>query len=295
MNYIDQMRNDKNELIKAIALCVKIKEIVNKINASDEGVVISGDKISLAGKTIDLTSEIIEIISTNFNVDKDGNVTMHDATIYGDIYLPNSSTKVIGEFGILQTLDYDGKNEGFESPQIVVPGAFFLGYNTDKSTNWANFMSFDVYIPQNFVPVDARIILVHTPVKWDNGADYNLWGWCRNLKAYNITNANNLLLSAAFLGEYNQVGTPTFSEISNVFGASGYTPTTPNDTTHLTETTISADIKSSLTAGIDNRIAIKTSDAIPTFNASLATNCANLGAKTGYVRGMVVVIGYNKV
>lgn len=67
-------------------------EIISKINQSAEQVQINADKISLAGKEIDMTGDNITINSTNFEVDKDGNLTCSNASITDGIILLKSET-----------------------------------------------------------------------------------------------------------------------------------------------------------------------------------------------------------
>lgn len=57
--------------------------IISTINQSAESAAIDADKISLAGKTIDLTSDNITINSTNFSVTKDGKITATSGEIAG--------------------------------------------------------------------------------------------------------------------------------------------------------------------------------------------------------------------
>ena len=57
--------------------------IKTMINLSPESAVIQADKISLAGKTIQMTSDNIAINSTNFSVTKDGVITAKSGTIGG--------------------------------------------------------------------------------------------------------------------------------------------------------------------------------------------------------------------
>ena len=66
---------DKNEFTHA--------NIVLAINDNTSAVLINGDKISLAGKILNLTSDDITIDSTNFKVDKNGNVVMNNASVNG--------------------------------------------------------------------------------------------------------------------------------------------------------------------------------------------------------------------
>lgn len=64
-------------------------EVISKINQSAEAVTINANKISLAGKTINMTSDNIAINSTNFNVDKNGTMTCTNANVTGTITSSN--------------------------------------------------------------------------------------------------------------------------------------------------------------------------------------------------------------
>lgn len=66
-----------------IATKVSKDSIVSTINQSAESVAIDASKISLAGKTINLTSDDIEIKSTKFSVTKDGQITATSGEIAG--------------------------------------------------------------------------------------------------------------------------------------------------------------------------------------------------------------------
>ena len=58
-------------------------EIISSINQSAESTAINANRISLAGKAIDLTSDNITIESTNFSVTKDGKLTATSGEIAG--------------------------------------------------------------------------------------------------------------------------------------------------------------------------------------------------------------------
>lgn len=282
MDFVQQMRRDKEEILKAIALNVKLSEIIRKINASDEGVTISGNKISLAGKTINLTSEEIQIISTNFNVDAEGNVTMNDATIYGDIYLPNSETKVIGSLGIITNLQYStiGKYANFD----------ILGFESpDVGATWRNKdLSLDVYIPSNFTVLEAKVSIFHTPADhWYMPAETYVeqWGYARNIKLYKSTNTENYKFVLGYYSEYTlETANLNLTEISNAFGASGYTAT--NTTGSTLQTTTSIDIKDHLVAG-NNKLVLRSA-------ASLPTTVADGLAKSGMAIALINIIGFKK-
>ena len=68
---------------KGIETKVSKDSIISTINQSAESVAIDANKISLAGKTIDLTSDNITIDSTYFSVAKDGKITATSGEIAG--------------------------------------------------------------------------------------------------------------------------------------------------------------------------------------------------------------------
>lgn len=68
--------------------------IVLAINNDVSSATIDADKISLNGKTINLTSNDIKINSTNFNVDTDGNMSCNNANITGGEINLSSSTNL---------------------------------------------------------------------------------------------------------------------------------------------------------------------------------------------------------
>lgn len=60
-------------------------DLIAKINLSEGKATIQANKVSLEGKTIDLTSDRIKIQSKNFNVDEDGNMIANSGTFGGTI------------------------------------------------------------------------------------------------------------------------------------------------------------------------------------------------------------------
>ena len=137
--------------------------IMLRINNDQTQAAINADKISLAGKTINMTSDNIAISSTNFNVDKNGNLNCSKATITdGEITLisPNLNTpklKVktddnnyvdIGSGRIRLMVNNSarvlmtGSNTGFtayDGSQTVIAG----GYVSIKDTNKTEKISLD--------------------------------------------------------------------------------------------------------------------------------------------------------
>lgn len=99
-NY-SQLQQTANNISSVVSTKVGENEIISKINQSSEAVTIDANKINLNGKTINLTGDNIKIASTNFNVDKNGNVTANslksnNATITGgSIILESSNVPVL--------------------------------------------------------------------------------------------------------------------------------------------------------------------------------------------------------
>lgn len=81
-----EMNSSITQTAEGINLEVKKKvdenEIISKINQSAEQVSIQAEKISLNGKTLNLADNMA-IVSNNFNVDKNGNMSCNNAKISG--------------------------------------------------------------------------------------------------------------------------------------------------------------------------------------------------------------------
>lgn len=81
-----EMKSSITQTAEEINLEVKKKvdenEVISKINQSAEQVSIQAEKISLNGKTLNLADNMA-IVSNNFNVDKNGNMSCNNAKISG--------------------------------------------------------------------------------------------------------------------------------------------------------------------------------------------------------------------
>lgn len=84
-----ELNSKLEQTVEGFTLTVSKKvdndEIISTINQSAEQVKINADKISLEGKTIDLTGDNMIIKSKNFNVDEEGNMTCTSGTFSGII------------------------------------------------------------------------------------------------------------------------------------------------------------------------------------------------------------------
>ena len=77
------IRSDEIELLSKKK--VNNDEVIASINLTPEKAQIEANKISLKGKEFDLTTDEINIKSTNFNVDKEGNLKCTNADVKGKI------------------------------------------------------------------------------------------------------------------------------------------------------------------------------------------------------------------
>lgn len=227
---------------------------------------IAGDLI----KTGTIDASKVKIANNNVVLDADG------------IKL-NNGAKVVGNNGLMNTYLYE--NEGilgytYDYEYNEVTGEYDHKANSDIVLNFV--------IPKGLAITEAKVQLIHTPVRWDDGQGGVLgYGKCRNVKIYKATNVYSRLFSAPLNAGilYNEDVT-TYSEISGALGSSGWTPSVnPSATNYTSETKESADIKSSLSEGL-NRIKICVPNATQTWGYS------DIAARSGYMYAMLKINGY---
>lgn len=197
----------------------------------------------------------------------------------------SNGAKVVGTNGLMNTYIFTNNN------QFATCGYEVDDYSEYTSKVHRKTISLLFDIPEGLNVTSAKLILFHAPVMW-NWMDeamtnyYYGWGYCRGLRAYRATNINSRKYSSGYLSEYLEAADTTYSEISGAFGTSGWTPTTPNNTTHNTEMKTSIDIKSSISSGI-NEIVIQ-----PGENITTALAPADICARTAFVYAMIKIDGY---
>jgi len=86
-----EIKQTTDSISSTVSTKVGNNEVISKINQSSESVTINANKLSLAGKTINLTSDNTVIKSTNFNVDKNGNMSCSNASVSGTISSSNAT------------------------------------------------------------------------------------------------------------------------------------------------------------------------------------------------------------
>ena len=157
-NKVDTAVGALNQKIESTATGINI-EVAKKLNKSDfthanivlaindntSSVLINGDKINLsatqilnllANTSINLTSKNITINSTNFNVDKNGNVVMNNADVKGKV---TSSEGSIGGWGLSEGGLTNGstfiKNNG--NTNVYTPADLFILRAIIEEQSWA--------------------------------------------------------------------------------------------------------------------------------------------------------------
>ena len=109
------------------------------------------------GKTINLTSDNTIIKSTNFNVDKNGNVTCNNANLSGKI---TATSGTIGGFSVIENgrLRSTNKQVGMSSSTWRGDPAFWAG-NTDpwENPNWGTNTPFVVTNEGKLIASDVQI------------------------------------------------------------------------------------------------------------------------------------------
>lgn len=253
-NYVTQASSVELTINQAITTRAKKNEIISTINQSDEAISISADRLDFTAHT--------------FNIDTD------------EMVFQVGSTEIINSNGLLTGLSFDSKNVMW-TPYTLV-GYGFLGYQVGPSSAIANWLEIDAEIPTNFIVQSAYITLYHIPVTWDTST-----GYCRNLKLYNVSNPTNLDITGIYNSEFDTTYNYTETEITNAFGASGYTGSSTTG-----EVEVSANLASNFTGGNIYKLTIHSSDATPTFNPGVDNPNTILGIKTGYVYAVLNITGY---
>ena len=127
-----ELNQRANEITLTVSGKVGDNEVISKINQSAESVQIQANKISLDGKTINLTSDSIVIQSDNFNVDKYGNMSCNNANISGTI---TSGDGNIGGWSITSNglnngavvINNDGSSTIYTVADLIIVRNYIMG------------------------------------------------------------------------------------------------------------------------------------------------------------------------
>lgn len=289
-----QINQTANEISQTVANNNTKANIIAKINDNTSLAKIDADNVDivandvlniLSGSTINLTGKNIAISSTNFSVDKNGNVTANSATLNnvtvngGTLKLSNNAT-ISGDNGLITSLIYPGN---VRSSIFVGSADFFpvghMGGGDTVNTN-RSAMVFMFKLPANFTIKSAKIYITHCPINWkigDYGSSYTIPGWSRNLNLYKITSTALEIDMVSYTAPYSTSYTP----ITNAFGSNGFTGSSSSITYGE-----SIDIKNHISLTGINEFAILTSNGVQSGDEAFR--------QTGGLNGYIEIIGYTK-
>lgn len=189
-------------------------EVISSINLSSEASTIKANKIKFEG---------LVTANENFKILADGSIEAKNASLSGNVYLPDGG-KVVGGDGMMSVMIVNGNLWGqqFAGASGFVP----LGFETfvDQNSNFktvANAMVLEFMIPSNFKSKKAFIYLRHIPTQNSYDSSGNkITGYSKNIKAY--INSGNFYRDIDWTTQKFTIS-GSYSEISNCFGSSGFT------------------------------------------------------------------------
>ncbi len=163
------------------------KSIIASINAA----------IKNGQGVLEFLANTLLIQSDNFNLDKNGNVTLA------------SGAKIIGGDGLLTNLQFNSNGE-FENYSLLG----FKNYYGDGISIQNSDVSVEVDIPENFVVESAYMTFYHTPINWsyyneNSQQNEELIGYSRSVSLYKVINSANYIFHMAAASEY-------YTDISNM-------------------------------------------------------------------------------
>lgn len=219
------------------------------------------------------------------------NVTIGNGNVQLDedgLKLKNGA-KVVGENGLMNTYLFTNNEYsfcGFEGDDPV-------GWNNTSVIKKGTNIIFN--IPEGLKITSAKVILFHTPAL-AGGTIYNesssitqnfsVWGYCRNLKLYKVSNINSRQFEYDLASELRESDDTKYVEISGAFGTKGWTATVPNNTTHSTEKVTSIDIKSNISTGLNEFAIFSGDEAKPSLNAQ------DIASRSAFIYAMLKIDGY---
>lgn len=243
---------------------------------------LTGDRIK--GGTLTLGGE------NNVNgelkvLDKNGNGI---ARISKEGFVLENGTQLIGANGVLSNLQF-GQYEWKE-----------VGYSTDYLETGRGeylYINIPIFIPQNFNIESAKVTLNHSPIRWWYGSAM-IWGYCRNLKLYVKEEDNNYFQDIHLASELLPENDLVSKEITNAFGSDGFTAAQPSNSSHITQSKVSIDIKSYLKTNKNIVLQIRSGNTIPALNPdfpdAMGTYQRNYLNQTGNVKAIVDIVGKMK-
>lgn len=247
-------------------------EIVSRINQTAEQVNIDANKINLNGAVT---------ANDKFKINLDGSVETTDLRLA-------TGGKVIGGDGLMTNFQYNFGSNNISGYNIS--GFGDLGFVCImETTNQKTSMIADIYIPENFKVIDARIVFSHCPIYYN---DIKKYGYVKNVTAYI---ADTSRMENMYLKVDSVYGTDVFAlndnisyeEIDEAFENGSYTPPTPSSSSQKLTTIIGNNIKDLFRESGNYRVKLQSANNPPTTITPSA--CAT---ETGYCKATINIIGY---
>jgi hypothetical protein len=136
-----------NKQQKEIISKVSKGDVISSINQSPEQIQIQANKISLEGKEINLTSDDVVINSTNFSVDKNGNMNCNNATA-SNLNINGGKIQLVANSYSDQrfVLTYSANTRNYKN--AISPSGMIV-YNRDNNNNYTYYESNGFSIHEN--------------------------------------------------------------------------------------------------------------------------------------------------
>jgi hypothetical protein len=225
-----------------------------------------------------------ETPNSGFSIDEEGNAYLNNGTFRGNIYFPNSDSKIVGGEGLLSTMIVNASiwSKSFLGGQGFMP----LGFDAISESGVAQSQMIEFVIPENFIPKKAFIYLRHIPLKHSGNfsgttTKETYTGYSRNIKAY-ICSDGSFGRNISYINEEPEI-TGNYSEITNCFGVNGFT----GNSSILTEIT-SIDIIDYIKNAGTYSIKLKSGATAP-------SGFQNIYEYTGSVLAQLYIIGYTNL
>lgn len=216
---------------------------------------------------IEFLANTLLIKSDNFNLDKNGNVTLA------------SGAKIIGGDGLLTNLQFTSDGE-FENYSLLG----FKNYYGAGSSIQNSDVSVEVDIPDNFVVESAYLTFYHSPINWsyyneNSQQNEELIGYSRSISLYKVINNANYIFHMAAASEY-------YTDISNMqFKELQYFGDLNNVQAGSIASYKSNDLKEELKNPGKYKLVLRTKNISP-------SNAIDAEYQTGACRAVVNVVGY---
>lgn len=263
-DYTDSIATKLDDIIEVLkGTIIKISDNYASFKdlATGGETIIDGSNI----KTGTIDASLVTIENDRVIINKNG------------IFLGNGA-KILGADGLKTSLLYSNKGH--------------VGYEWDWQSDSGKVkgLFIDAIIPSGFTVTKSYIKILHSPAYWNywnNTSMQNeqIWGCSKNVKLFKCTNMGTRLICADYGGEiWDEDDSSQYTEIQSAFGSSGFTATTPSNSSHNLEQAESIDLSSYLVEGL-NRLKIKTTNSVPTRIGSCASN-------TGGIQMLLVIEGY---